>query len=1063
MRRVIIVLIILLAPMSMVTRGTAVASSAAIGEQPLVPALSHVMTSRTVEPMLLHELSTLNGRYSLASSGGCRALLQFDHVLSRTELATVARLGVDLRYRHGTPVRVGELYLASVRSAASVHRLEQLGLLRAFSGSKKFYPSLVESVPWTGADQVWHSLHVDGQAIDGYGVRVAVLDTGVDWLHPSFWRRSAGPFDVLLSDGAFYVDLDRDGYADDNEGPVATVLHQPGHNYDLSSDYMFIDVGGDGHFTFTDGDRWLGGIDGNGDGTVTLPDDDVVVLGESKVAVLYDQMGQKVYVRGVNLTEALSVTDYHGHGTHVASTIVGGQPGFTQRVGVAPGADLIVVQSGLDSADVLDGISFAIEQDADIINMSFSSYLGFLDGTDPEDLATSRAFIANGTLSSLAAGNLGGRSKHARLTVAAGQSGTVGLSVSNPPVYSYINILWRSTDRDESIIFRPPSGEAVTFGPFESIVGSAAYVEEPVLNVSLFADVSARGTNRLVVQLSEPQQHIDSGMWAIEVDNPSGPPVTVDVYAWDGDWSSSLLRLTDHLDMTHTISSPGTADYGVCVSAFVDTDGEFLSSSSRGPRVDGFPKPEVAAPGSTITAAAPSTTSLWRTRAGTSMAAPHVAGVLALVRQASGRRDPWADYSALVQSAGGMVAHYSTPSQSWGYGRVDAPLAVQYSLNRSLTNVTAVHEWTGIGGVIDDPHDPGISPAVDILSVHTYAELDTLSVIVAFAGPPGLTGRTLSIRWDTDKSLETGAGGADIMVNVTDGTSTAYVWDDTTYQPSTMQVSVTTGAKTVLVTTERPEASGLGRLSVTMVSGNVSDYDTTGYVDVVCTWHPWVQRLQLTEEGSAVDIYAEAYDRDTPSSDLQWGWGLVSTDYQLLNTSTVSGRALSLRLELPSGQSGITWLCLNVSDGVGALVLPPVVLSAGMSANIAFRNVTLDQDTVVLGLWSPGVLSGHVVLDGYLLVDQVYLSLKSDYGVCVNLTLSGSRGVYNFSVTLSGFAPGEYDVYAVAVSLYGNVIEAYAGSIAVVEDTTPLIVIGVGAVAVVVVVVLLKMRGGLRN
>ena len=68
------------------------------------------------------------------------------------------------------------------------------------------------------------------------------------------------------------------------------------------------------------------------------------------------------------------VTDKTGHGTHVAGIVAGNR--IAQGVtGIAPDAELIIVKvigtDGGYDADILKGIKYAIEQGADIINMSF--------------------------------------------------------------------------------------------------------------------------------------------------------------------------------------------------------------------------------------------------------------------------------------------------------------------------------------------------------------------------------------------------------------------------------------------------------------------------------------------------------------------------------------------------------------------------------------------------------------------------------------------------------------------------------------------------------------------
>ena len=321
--------------------------------------------------------------------------------------------------------------------------------------------------------------------------------------------------------------------------------------------------------------------------------DKAVILNVSKVAILYDQFSSNVYVRGVNLTQAVSIGDSLdiGHGTHVSSIVAGGQIGMTSYVGVAPGADLIVIRSPLDSADILDGISFAIENDANVINMSFSSFLGFLDGTDPEDLAVNEAFLKYGVITTAAAGNLGGKSKHARFSVSSGNSTAALLDVEHEPQYSYLSVLWRSSDRDEHIILKPPTGDPIDFGAYSDLAGNSFALTEDTLSAYVFCEISPRGMNNIIIQIATADQDWMDGLWTVIVENPSGENIWVDAYAWDGYWETTHLQFLNQTSNYYTVSSPATADFAIAVSSYSEASSSVTSSSGKGPRIDGFPKP----------------------------------------------------------------------------------------------------------------------------------------------------------------------------------------------------------------------------------------------------------------------------------------------------------------------------------------------------------------------------------------------------------------------------------------------------------------------------------------
>ena len=107
------------------------------------------------------------------------------------------------------------------------------------------------------------------------------------------------------------------------------------------------------------------------------------------------------------------ITDVNGHGTHVASTIVGtGAAAGGERKGVAPGADLIVgkVLGGVEGIGqdswIIAGMQWAAESGADVVNMSLGDTFP-TDGTDPMSLAVDALSEQYGTLFVVAAGNAG--------------------------------------------------------------------------------------------------------------------------------------------------------------------------------------------------------------------------------------------------------------------------------------------------------------------------------------------------------------------------------------------------------------------------------------------------------------------------------------------------------------------------------------------------------------------------------------------------------------------------------------------------------------------------------
>lgn len=113
----------------------------------------------------------------------------------------------------------------------------------------------------------------------------------------------------------------------------------------------------------------------------------------------------------VSFVPGETVQDKNGHGTHVASTILGtGAASDGQNKGVAPDARLLVGKVLADSGSglaswIIEGMEWAA-QNADVVNMSLGSSVGS-DGTDPMAQAVNTLTEEYGTLFVIAAGNAG--------------------------------------------------------------------------------------------------------------------------------------------------------------------------------------------------------------------------------------------------------------------------------------------------------------------------------------------------------------------------------------------------------------------------------------------------------------------------------------------------------------------------------------------------------------------------------------------------------------------------------------------------------------------------------
>ncbi|MEU4676732.1 S8 family serine peptidase [Micromonospora sp. NPDC023737] len=140
------------------------------------------------------------------------------------------------------------------------------------------------------------------------------------------------------------------------------------------------------------------------------------------------------------------------------------------------------------------------------------------------------------------------------------------------------------------------------------------------------------------------------------------------------------------------VGSPGTADAALAVGA-VDRDDELADFSSRGPRVgDEAIKPDLTAPGVEIVAARAADGQIgepvgesYVAISGTSMAAPHVAGAVALLAQQHGDWTAGQLKATLMASA---RPHPERTAYEQGAGRVDVARAIGQTVTSDPVSVS---------------------------------------------------------------------------------------------------------------------------------------------------------------------------------------------------------------------------------------------------------------------------------------------------------------------------------------------------------------------------------------
>ena len=394
----------------------------------------------------------------------------------------------------------------------------------------------------------------------------------------------------------------------------------------------------------------------------------------------------------------LNPLDEGGHGTHVAGTVAGIGDNVTSYNGMAPDADLYAIkvfgaEGSTSDMVVIAGLEYAADPNGDgdlrdqldIVNLSLGSGYG-----NPKILYAEavKNLAKGGTVSVISAGNSGakdyivgapGTSTEA-LSVAASiddgdhnwhftasvvKAGAEELSVETIEAASTQKV--QDGDVVGALVHIGNAAQELTEEQIAAVKGNVALIDRGVVTFNdKVKRAAAAGAIGVVVANNQEGAAFTMGTTdkfdipAIMVTKEVGAKVKAALAAGQG---ASIQFKTEK-----TIEKP----------ELIDT---LTGFSSKGPRsIDGFLKPEISAPGSDIISAAMGKGSEMVKLSGTSMAAPHMAGVLALVKQSFKNRE--IEVSALdlkhvamgtSKTIGDTAGRYPVTRQ--GSGRVQADVA----------------------------------------------------------------------------------------------------------------------------------------------------------------------------------------------------------------------------------------------------------------------------------------------------------------------------------------------------------------------------------------------------
>ncbi|WP_454300626.1 S8 family serine peptidase [Salana multivorans] len=531
---------------------------------------------------------------------------------------------------------------------------------------------------FTGATDAWESAGATGE-----GQTIAIIDTGVDFGHASFNEDNTwGAYPATYAGNQAY-------FTDEVSWPQGKVI----------GGYDFV------------------GRDYTGGYTASPAAPDANPMDEA------DQICQDI---------PASIPRGSGHGTHVAgtaagwgvnqdgSTYTGGYEGVDESVfaglkvgpGSAPDADIVALKifgcagSTAYAGAALDWLADPaneIAQSVTVVNMSIGSTFATVD--DPEN-AMIDALVDAGKIVVVSSGNSGDTTDVGGSPGNSSSSLTVANSVGNTFELEGALVHTGSTDGEGtvyagqySIAYTFPDG--VPVGPQEIVTltpgdlaynsGCTAYSAQDAARVAgktvavawndnapLPCGSAARAGNAAA---AGADGIVFTGLNPVFSAGLSGD-ARIPTFQFTGPGTAELF---DYEPSTGVISlqNPATwITYDNTLGVTVTADGvadTLNDSSSRGVHGSyGISKPDVAAPGTTISSVAVGTADGPSVKSGTSMAAPHAAGIAAITAEAHPDFTPVQVKAAVMNTASHdvRIGEAIFGPQRVGSGRVDAAGAV---------------------------------------------------------------------------------------------------------------------------------------------------------------------------------------------------------------------------------------------------------------------------------------------------------------------------------------------------------------------------------------------------
>lgn len=579
------------------------------------------------------------------------------------------------------------------------------------------YSSLIAQVKEPEITTVLKEKFLDksGNPLTGKGIIIGDLDSGIDIFHPFFFFSDGGEFgwidvngDGKFSAGVDAVDLNNDGTASENEllnyleitdktfGPYK-LSDKKVYNPDM--DFLYNDknrngkrdYGEQGGFSESDatyGEQFF--IPANFEAKELQVGEKITGLKTSKVIAVRQKDGS-IRRRGVDLIKNEGDSDFN-HGTSVAGMLIGGIYGLHKLHGIAPDAEIVMADIKYDYTprfvkNFPDMMKFLRDEGVNVMLFEDGEWAWEpMDGTTPEEILA-RQYCEEGLPVVTATGNL-----------AAARCVFID-TVKSGGKYSYV------VTAAEVVDGKPNNGVFVTLhwagnpGDFKSLdiiapdlktytipTSGSGFIKKDY-RISYQYSKSEKGNVLLTLGFYKKDSATVQGDWALDIVPKENFILRGSVNDVGQSWSG-YTHWKHKFTNVGTLTFPATMDSTIKVGAYAinfawneRAVGDIATYSGRGPAITGDLGIDICAPGHSTFA--PGENFTYRIFSGTSAAAPHVTGLIALMLQYDKTLTNSQIKSIIINTASQEEKMGKLPNITWGWGKLNIPAALKNLTNQN--------------------------------------------------------------------------------------------------------------------------------------------------------------------------------------------------------------------------------------------------------------------------------------------------------------------------------------------------------------------------------------------